>query len=115
MSYYLLHSKLEKPDPLLWDAKIGLHRTYRTITKPDGVCVAEWSWYETFTTMRLADRRYDTLEKQFGAEWSGTIFDISALISDLSRGCDSGRGRKRVDDFLEQVMLGADSCAPHGA
>ena len=115
MSHYLLHSKLEKPDPLLSDAKIGLHRTYRTITKPDGICVAEWSWYETFTSMRLADRRYDTLEKRFGAEWSGTIFDISALISDLSRGCDSERGQKRVADFVEQIMLGADSCAPHGA
>ena len=115
VSHYLLHSKLEKPDPLLWDAKIGRHRTYRTITKPDGVCVAEWSWYETFTTIGAANGRYDTLEQQFGAEWSGSIFDITALISHLRRGCDSERGQKRVADFVEQVMLGADVCAPPGA
>lgn len=111
MSYYLLHSTLEK-DFISTSIK---DRTYRKITKPDGVCVAEWSWYETFRNSNAANRRYDTLEEQFGAEYSGSIFDISALMSDLRRGCDSGRARNRVDDFVEQVMLGADSCAPQGA
>ena len=102
MVLYLLESRVQKRVDGIPRIRRGACR-YKE--QPDGMTFAVWNWFEMFDSSRFADRRYDELKNMFGDAWSGTILDITAAGSAL-------RDQIRVKDLIEQVMYGADVCAP---
>ena len=102
MVLYLLESQVQKRVDGIPRIRRGACR-YKE--QPDGMTFAVWNWFEMFDSSRFADRRYDELKNMFGDAWSGTILDITAAGSAL-------RDQIRVKDLIEQVMYGADVCAP---
>lgn len=103
MVLYLLESRVQKE--WLGDTESGEGAVCRHKQGPNGETIVVWNWFEAFYGIDKASERFDQLVHEFGDAWSGTIIDITAAGSVL-------RDHIRVKDLVEQIMYGADVCAP---